>query len=201
VRILLARHGQTEWNAVRRFQGSSDVGLSEVGRGQAEALARAVGGRRLAAVYTSPLRRAVETAEVVVRERDLPLTVLPELAEFGLGEWEGRTVDEIRGRDGDPYQRWIQAPLDHPPPGSETLPELSARVRGAVDRITREYRGLDGNADVLVVAHGGVISVYACHLLGMSLNFLWRLRLDNCSLTTVAPPRLLSINDTRHLDG
>ncbi len=204
MKLLLARHGQTEWNAHRRFQGASDVGLSARGRSQAEALGRAVQSRRLAAAYASPLRRAVETAEIALRGRAVPLTVLPELAELGLGEWEGRTVDEIRSRDGDPYQRWIEAPLDSPPPGGEGLHDVCSRIRRAVEHIRRTHRRHDGgpagdDGDVLIVAHGGVISIYACHLLGLSLNALWRLRVDNASLTTVAPPRLLSINDTTHL--
>lgn len=202
MKLLLARHGQTEWNARRRFQGASDVGLSDLGRRQAEALGRAIRSRALASVYTSPLRRAVETTEIALRGRDVRVTVLPELIELGLGEWEGCTVEEIRGRDGDPYTRWIEAPLDCPPPGAESLRDLSARVRRAVDRIHAAHgNGGGGDREVLVVAHGGVISVYACHLLGLSLNRLWRLRVDNASLTTVAPPRLISINDTEHLVG
>lgn len=199
MRLLLARHGQTEWNAIRRFQGSSDVALSDLGRRQAEALGRAVEGRRLAAVYTSPLRRARETAEIALGGRPVPLTIVPELAEFGLGEWEGCSVEEIKSRDGDPYQRWVEAPLDHPPPGSETLSRVATRVRDAIDRIAGAH-GMSATAgDVLVVAHGGVISIYTCHLLGLSLNAIWRLRFDNASITVVAPPRLLSVNDTSHL--
>ena len=202
MRLLLARHGQTEWNAGRRFQGASDVGLSDLGRRQAAALGRAIRARALAAVYTSPLRRAVETTELALGSRDVPVTVLPELIELGLGEWEGCTVEEIRRRDGDPYRRWIEAPLDCPPPGSESLSDLSARVRRAVDGIHAAHGNGGGDErEVLVVAHGGVISAYACHLLGLSLNRLWRLRVDNASLTTVAPPRLISVNDTEHLVG
>ncbi len=197
----MARHGQTEWNAHRRFQGATDVGLSELGRRQAEALGRAMRGRRLAAVYSSPLRRAVETAEIALRGRAVPLTVLPELAELGVGEWEGRTVEEVSGQAGDPYQRWVEAPLDHPPPGGERLSDVSARVRRAVDHIHAVHDGAGDDAEVLIVAHGGVISVYACHLLGLSLNRLWRLRVDNASVTAVAPPCLLTMNDTSHLQG
>jgi broad specificity phosphatase PhoE len=206
VRLLLARHAQTEWNASRRFQGSSDVSLSDLGRRQAESLGRAVAGRRLVAAYSSPLRRAVETAELALRGRLVPLTVLPELAELGLGEWEGCTIDEIRARDGDPYRRWIEAPLDCPPPGAETLPDVCARVRRAIDGLSRAHGSASPEmdrqppAEVLIVAHGGVIGVYVCHLLGLSFNALWRLRVDNASLTTVSPPCLVSLNDTTHLE-
>ena len=198
MRLLLVRHGQTEWNASRRFQGATDVALSERGRRQAERLGLALAGRPLEAVYVSPLRRAVETAEIALGAAGVPLVPVDELRELSLGEWEGCTVDEVRGRAGDPYRAWMEAPHDCPPPGGEPLDLVLTRVRRAVERMTREH-GRDD--DVLVVAHGGVISLYACHVLGCSLNALWRLRVDNCSLTTVAPPRLVSLNDTRHLAG
>jgi broad specificity phosphatase PhoE len=194
---LLVRHGQSEWNRVRRFQGANDVGLSDTGRAQAEAFGRALRrGYRVAAAYVSPLRRARETAEIALAGTAIPLVPSPDLRELSLGEWEGRTVDEVRALHGDPYHAWVRAPLDYPPPGGETLPEVCRRVLRAVERIAASHR--DGD-DVLVVAHGGVISVYLCHLLGVSFNALWRLRVDNGSLSIAKPPRLVCINDTAHL--
>jgi alpha-ribazole phosphatase/probable phosphoglycerate mutase len=198
VRLVLARHGESVWNAERRFQGSTDVPLSPRGRAQAEALARGLRGYRVRAAYVSPFRRATETAELALRGTGTPLVVLDELRELSLGTWEGCTVDEIRARDGDPYVAWVRAPHDCPPPGGEPLPVVSERVRAAVDRIAAAHP--DGD-DVLIVAHGGVISVYACHLLGCDFNQLWRLRVDNASLTVVRPPRLVSLNETGHLAG
>jgi phosphoserine phosphatase len=198
VRLLLARHGESMWNAERRFQGSTDVPLSPRGRAQAEALARGLRRYRVGAAYVSPFRRALETAELALKGTGIPVVVLDDLRELSLGQWEGCTVDEIRAQDGDPYVAWLRAPHDCPPPGSEPLPVVSDRVRAAVDRIAAAHPGRD---DVLVVAHGGVISVYACHLLGCSFNRLWRLRVDNASLTVVRPPRLVSLNETGHLAG
>jgi phosphoserine phosphatase len=198
VRLLLARHGESMWNAERRFQGSTDVPLSPRGRAQAEALARGLRPYRVGAAYVSPFRRALETAELALKGTGIPVVVLDDLRELSLGQWEGCTVDEIRAQDGDPYVAWLRAPHDCPPPGSEPLPVVSDRVRAAVDRIAAAHPGRD---DVLVVAHGGVISVYACHLLGCSFNRLWRLRVDNASLTVVRPPRLVSLNETGHLAG
>jgi broad specificity phosphatase PhoE len=198
VRLLLARHGESLWNQVRRFQGVTDIELSARGRAQAEALGRALRAYRIARAYVSPMRRARDTAEIALAGTDVPLVPLEELRELSLGEWEGCTVDEIRGQDGDPYARWVRAPLDCPPPGGEPLEDVRRRVVRAVDHIAAQHP--DGE-DVLVIAHGGVISTYACHLLGCSFNVLWRFRVDNASLTVVKPPRLASINDTRHLTG
>jgi broad specificity phosphatase PhoE len=198
MRLLLARHGESVWNAEKRFQGHTDIALSDRGRAQAEALGRALRGYRVRAAYVSPFARARETAELALRELGVPLTIIEELRELSLGEWEGCTVDEVRAREGDPYRAWLRAPHDCPPPGGEPLPVVHARVRAAVDRIAAAHP--DGE-DVLVVSHGGVISVYACALLGCSFNQLWKLRVDNASLTVVRPPRLVSLNDTAHLAG
>jgi broad specificity phosphatase PhoE len=195
VRLLLARHGQTEWNADRRFQGHTDIALSERGRVQAHALGRALRGRNVTAAYVSPMRRAIETAEIALADAGIRLTPIEELRELSLGAWEGCTVDEIRQQDGDPYGAWLRAPLDCPPPGAEPLHDVRDRVLTAVDRIAAAHR----EGEALVIAHGGVISVYACHILGCSFNHLWRLRVDNCSLTVIKPPRLVSLNDTTHL--
>lgn len=198
MRLLLARHGESVWNAERRFQGRTDIPLSARGRAQAEALARGLRGYRVRAAYVSPYRRAVETAEIALRDSGVPQTVLPDLRELSLGQWEGCTVDDVRARDGDPYRAWLRAPHDCPPPDGEPLPDVHSRVQAAVDRIAAAHPNGD---DVLIVAHGGVISVYACYLLGCSFNDLWRLRVDNASLTVVRPPRLVSLNDTGHLTG
>jgi broad specificity phosphatase PhoE len=225
MRLLLARHGESVWNAEKRFQGHTDIELSARGRAQAEALGRALRGYRVTAAYVSPFHRARETAELALRELGAvapPVTedrdgsagavpsvwgsgghvaapsIVEELRELSLGAWEGCTVEEVRAQAGDPYRAWLRAPHDCPPPGAEPLPVVSDRVRAAIDRIARDH---GPGEDVLIVSHGGVISVYACHLLGCSFNQLWQLRVDNASLTVVRPPRIVSLNDTAHLQG
>ncbi|HET8836296.1 MAG TPA: histidine phosphatase family protein, partial [Gemmatimonadales bacterium] len=105
-RLLLARHGQSVSNAVRRFQGAQDVALSPLGVRQAEALGLAIGRRRVAHVYASPLERARRTAEIARGGSAVPLTLVDDLRELSLGDWEGCTVEEIRTRPGDPYSQW-----------------------------------------------------------------------------------------------
>jgi broad specificity phosphatase PhoE len=196
--LYLARHGQSVSNASRRFQGAQDVPLSELGRRQAVALATALRRGRLAHVYASPLERARRTAETVVAELGVPLTIVGELRELSLGEWEGCTVDEIRALPGDPYGQWVRDPVGNCPPGGEPLPDVQARVLAALAAIAAAHP--DGE-DVLVVSHGGVISAYLAHWLGLPLSSIWRLTLSNASLSRVAPPRVLSVNDTAHLAG
>src|SRR5207248_1901701 len=102
--------GRPVWTGIRRFQGATEVGLSALGRAQAAALGRAVRGYRVAGAYVSPMRRALETAEIALRGTGIPVVPLPDLRELSLGEWEGRTVDEIRRSPGDPYLAWLRAP-------------------------------------------------------------------------------------------
>jgi broad specificity phosphatase PhoE len=197
-RLLLARHGQSVSNAVRRFQGAQDVPLSELGRRQAEALAGAFGRRRIAAVYSSPLLRARHTAELVAAAVRAPLRNVDDLRELSLGEWEGCTVEEVQARPGNPYACWVRDPVASLPPGGEPLADVQGRVIRALADIERAHPNGD---DVLVVCHGGVISAYLAHCLGLPLSSIWRLTLSNCSITELAPPRLLSMNVTAHLSG
>ncbi len=196
--ILLARHGQSVSNAIRRFQGLQDVALSELGLRQADALARALRGRPVAAVYTSPLERARRTAEIAAAEISLPVMAVEDLRELSLGEWEGRTTEEIRALAGDPYARWVRDPVACLPPGGEPLAEVQARVVRALGEISRAH---PDRQEVLVVCHGGVISAYLAHCLGLPLSSIWRLTVSNGSLSEVLPPRVRSINNTRHLEG
>ena len=195
-RLWLARHGQSVSNAVRRFQGVQDVPLSDLGRRQAECLAGALRGRPLAHVYASPLERARATAAAAAAALGAALTVVDDLRELSLGEWEGRTVEEIRTLPGDPYAQWVRDPMEKAPPGAEALTEVQARACRAIEWISSQHPNGD---EVLVVSHGGVISTYLAHCLGLPLGAIWRLTVSNCSLTCVAPPRVLSVNDTGHL--
>jgi probable phosphoglycerate mutase len=194
--LYLARHGQSLSNAMRRFQGSQDIPLSDLGRRQAVALSAGLRRRPVAHVYASPLARARATAEIVVAEHGLPLTLVDDLRELCLGEWEGRSVEEIQALPGDPYACWVRDPVAGCPPGGEQLDAVQRRVIRAIDAIAAAHPNGD---DVLVVCHGGVIGAYLAHWLGLPLSSIWRVSVANCSLSAVAPPRVLLVNDTGHL--
>jgi broad specificity phosphatase PhoE len=191
------RHGETAWNSERRFQGARDVELSARGRAQAVALARALTGHHFEALYTSPLGRARATAAACGAVLGLAPVEAPDLREVGLGDWEGLSVDTVVERDGERYWRWLTCPADHAPPGGEPMDPFQRRVTGALDGL--EARHPEG--PVLAVTHGGAIAAALCHGLGLSLNALWRLRIENTSVTRLRWPagRLQALNDTRHL--
>jgi probable phosphoglycerate mutase len=195
--LWLVRHGESTWNAARRLQGGLDAPLSTRGRSQARALAAGLAPVRFDALYTSPLSRAWETARPCGAALGLAAVTIDDLREVGLGDWEGLTLETILARDGDRYERWLRAPLQHAPRGGEPMTALAGRVGGALARLGRRHAG----GRVLVVSHGGAIASALCGWLGRSLDTIWTLRLDNASITRVDLPagRVLTLNETRHL--
>jgi len=143
--ILLARHGETDWNLERRVQGHSDTPLNETGRAQALALAELLEAAELDAIYASDLARAYDTAQVVAERKGLTVTRLPELRERNFGTWEGLTDDEI-------LRRFPQAKTSSWG-DAETKEEMAERVLGALHSIAAAHPG----GRVLVVTHGGPV--------------------------------------------
>jgi broad specificity phosphatase PhoE len=152
---------------------------------------------RFDALYTSPLQRARDTAAACRPALGLELVALHDLREVGLGAWEGLTLETVLAQDGERYRRWLEAPVDHPPPGGEPMAGLATRVQTALDGLCRRHP----EGRVLVISHGGAISSALCGWLGWPLNAIWSLRLDNASITRVVLPtgQLLALNETGHL--
>jgi broad specificity phosphatase PhoE len=142
VTILIARHGETDWNRERRWQGWADPPLNDTGREQARDLAEQLRSDPFDAVYSSDLQRAHETAVIVAEPHGLPVLVDPGLREIDIGSWSGLTHDEIRER----YPDGVR-------PDGETHEQHAKRVRDAVTRIAREHR----SERILIVTHGGTI--------------------------------------------
>jgi len=195
--LWLVRHGESTWNQARRFQGAQDAELSARGERQARALSAALAGEGFDALYTSPLRRASQTAAACADRLGLPASPVAELREVSLGDWEGLSVETVVERYGEHYWRWLTRPGDYPPPGGEPMAALRARVAGAIERI----RLVHATGRILVVSHGGAIASFLCACLALGLNGVWRLRVDNSSITRLRLPEgcLLALNDTRHL--
>ena len=160
--ILLARHGETDWNRERRWQGRSDLPLNERGREQARALAEKLEPVPLSAVYASDLRRAYETALVVAKTKGLAVTPMRELREVDVGSWTGLSYDEVKERFGDAY-REMRRRTGRGWEGGETYAEMGGRVVEAVRRLARAHP----SATVLVVTHSGPIRTVRAHALGL----------------------------------
>jgi len=201
---VLIRHGESVWNGERRIQGNQDPVLSDRGWRQADLLAAGLTGRlpkSVAAIYTSPLRRAAETAERIAGAFELPIVPEPDFREMCLGRWEGMTVAEIQAAFPGTYERWLADPLTHPAPGGEKLEAFFARVVGAFARM-RESRP---EADGILVSHGGVVKALLCHVLGLDMRALFRIKQDNTAVNQIELDRdvrrVLLVNDTCHLTG
>lgn len=154
-RLLLIRHGQSLWNANRRWQGHADVPLSDLGREQARDAARALAEHRFDGLYASDLQRALETARIVGEPHGLLPTIDPRLRELDIGAWEGLVRPEIAARWPEALARFDAADPHARPTGGETRAELEARVREALADLCARH---PGDAKLAIVAHGGVLA-------------------------------------------
>ena len=168
--LLLARHGETDWNRARRWQGHADRPLTDLGRAQAAALGDRLADIALDAVYSSDLRRARETAEAVALPHGLDVIELPELREVDVGSWEGLTRDEAESRFPDGFRRWLAGGTGWE--DGETYAEMSRRVLAVVERIASDHEG----GRILIVSHGGPIRAIHGAALGMDVEAYRRIR-------------------------
>lgn len=165
-RILLARHGQTAWNALGKLQGHTDIALDDTGRDQARALAAAILSSGVRTVWTSDLGRARETGEIVAAVLGLPAPrTEPELRERRFGVFEGLTRDECAAQHPEAWQAWLARTTA--PPGGEPREEAVARMARALERIAAREEG-----PALVVSHGGVMRLWMMDVLGESVPLI-----------------------------
>jgi alpha-ribazole phosphatase/probable phosphoglycerate mutase len=168
--VLLARHGQSDWNAAGRWQGHADRPLSERGREQARELAARLAQFALDAIYSSDLERARATAEAVADAQRLEVVTVPELREVDVGSWQGLTRDDARKRFPEDFRRWQAGSVGWR--DGESYVEMSKRVVGAVREIAVRHAG----GRILVVAHGGPIRAIHAEALGLDVETYRRLR-------------------------
>jgi len=163
--VILCRHGQTDWNRLGRYQGKTDIPLNERGQEQARELARSLREEPIVAVYSSTLARAYDTAREIARLHELEVRRDPRLDEINQGLWEGLRRDEIVVSHAELHARWVESPLDLRLPEGETLEEVRARVRAALDDILL----LHADRTVCIVAHSVSMAVVKHELQGLSL--------------------------------
>ncbi len=196
-RIILVRHGKTDWNRELRIQGgSSDTSLNDEGRQQAENMALRLSQRSIQAIYSSPLKRALETAESIARPHNIEVVVEKSLREIEAGKLEGATsaelgrrFSELLTRDGVSYRI----------PGGESLADLQQRSWGFIQQINR--KNTDG--ELVVVSHYFAILTIICSALMLPLSYITRFRLSTGSISIInldeEEARLELFNDTGHL--
>lgn len=198
-RLLMVRHGNTTGNSAARFWGQTDVALSTAGKSQAQRLADRLAGEKIDAIYSSQLRRAKATAEIIASRHQMEVVTCPELLEINFGEVEGLTFAEIGQRYPELVSGWPTRDPSLRFPGGESISDLDRRVSKFPGRL----KAHDTEETVLVVAHSGVLRLLVCHLLKIDIWHWRQFRTDLASLSIVEASSqratLHLLNDTSHL--
>ncbi|MFM8259242.1 MAG: 2-carboxy-D-arabinitol-1-phosphatase [Vulcanococcus sp.] len=205
-RMLLVRHGETDWNRQGRFQGQIDIPLNSNGRAQAAAAGAYLRRCSLDRAYTSSMSRPRQTAEGILQHHPgVPLTSVPHLVEIGHGEWEGRLEEEIADQWAELLADWKRAPETVQMPGGETIHDVWERSLLGWNRIAAS---LAAEETALVVAHDAVNKTILCALLGLSPADIWAVKQGNGGVTVIdypqgadQPPVVVCLNQTAHLGG
>ncbi|WP_008307816.1 histidine phosphatase family protein [Leptolyngbya sp. PCC 6406] len=210
-RLLLVRHGETEWNRQGRFQGQIDIPLNENGKAQGEKAADFLKDVHLDAAATSPLSRPKETAEIILRHHPgVALEDVADLKEIGHGEWEGLYESEIEAGYPGLLTQWQSAPetVQMPGEGGENLEQVWDRSVAAWQSIVAKYSGGDVPKTVLVTAHDAVNKAILCHIVGLGPESFWKFKQGNGAVSVIdypngvdSAPVLTAANITIHLSG
>lgn len=198
--IIIIRHGETEWNQSGRFQGHSDVPLSEEGRAQAEALGRNLIVDQVDAIYASDLMRAMETAAPLAARFGLKVIADPLLRELNFGAWEGRSFTEVNADSPDTMKEFYRDPERAAIPESEPFPDFQKRVAGRV----REIAAAECGKRVVIVSHGASIRILLADLLSMPIRSIWHISQLNTAVNRIRFEDdgfaiVTLLNDTSHL--
>lgn len=196
--LLLIRHAVNDWVGTNRLAGwTPGVHLNEEGQQQAEALAQRLAGAELKAIYSSPLERTLETAEIIAKPHGLPIHIREGVGEARYGDWTGQKLEELAKTDLWPVVQF------HPSgarfPGGEAIHEMQARAVAEIDAISANHP----EDTVAVVSHADVIKAIVAHYAGMHLDLFQRLIISTASLSVLVlgkmGPRIVRLNDTSHL--
>ncbi len=186
MRLYIIRHGETEWNVLKRFQGRSDIPLNDEGRRLARITAEALREVPFSRIYTSPLKRAYETAMIIKTDRDIPVIEEPRIIEIGFGEYEGLCCGKEHYNIPDPdFMNFFEKPEAYKPPrGAEGIDELKARTADFLQEIV--YNKDMENDTVLVSTHGAALRGLLSNITQVGIEDFWGSGVHkNCAVTIV----------------
>lgn len=200
MRMILVRHGESEWNRIHRYQGQLDAPLSEVGRQQATALAERLRNESFVAIYTSPLQRAANTADAIAQfHPDVPISADAALMEIHHGEWQGKYAHDIESTYVEELREWRQHPMRSQMPGGESFSNVLKRTLDFQERMLATHHG----KTIVVSTHDVVLKILVAAALEMSMDRINRLWIANASITIIdyqeQSPFLVSLSDVCHL--
>ena len=199
--VILVRHGETEWNRVERFRGRADIPLNETGLQQAEATGRRVAAMcQPVAIYSSPLSRAVKTAEAIAKHFDLEVKVHLGLVDIDYGAWEGLSPGEVRKHWSYTLDGWYSAPHLVRIPGGETLDDVGKRGLETVSNLASQH----GTETIVLVGHTVINRLILLSMLGLENESFWHIKQNTCAINVFEvdqdETRVVSLNDTSHLN-
>jgi len=198
IRWVLVRHGETEWNFAGKIQGHTDVPLSETGWAQAAAVAEALSGMTMDAVFSSDLKRASETAHQITDGRGIEIRFTDKLRELNYGAWEGLSEDDVMRKFPEEYSTWRQGRPSFAAPGGETWFQLMERVRSFVQETAARVT----NGNILLVGHGGSIRALGVSLLGFPVEACGIMSVSKAGISIIdwdgTSVSLVVWNDTSH---
>lgn len=202
IRFILVRHGNTLWNKLGKFQGRSDIALSDEGIIQGEKLAQNF-PYDADIIYTSPLKRAWETGKFIKEKFNIPLYSDDRLTEIAFGLWEGKTYEEIKEISPKDIDLIFSKPTEAIIPEGESFIKVQKRgIDFILDKL-EEFKG--ENKTIVVISHGGILRTILAYALNMSLDDIWRIRLDNTAISVItkfdeaSPFVVEKVNSTNHL--
>ena len=197
-KLILVRHGETLWNIEKIYRGRADVNLDEIGIRQAQLLGKYLSNCKLAAIYSSPLRRAMDTANIVACYQKIRVNIAPGLIDFDYGEWQSLPEQEAKRLYPTLHNEWHNNPHKVRMPGGESLEDVRRRAIKVADAILSKYQ-----ASVVLVSHRVVNKVLICSLLGLDNSYFWTIKQDVGGITifNYVDERfvLTRHNDTSHL--
>ena len=198
LRLYFMRHGETVWNTERRYQGMTDIELSEEGLRQAECAAKRFKNIKIDKIYASPLKRAMKTAEKIAAEKGLEIISEDDFREIHFGEWEGKTVPELTEKYGESYTNFIREPHKYGFPGEGSVENVINRIKPGIDRLIAEDKG-----NVLIVSHGGIIRLMIMYIMGLDSSWFTKMWINNTGVSIIeikdGRKLLLTLNDSAHL--
>jgi alpha-ribazole phosphatase len=200
--LYLIRHGETESNKERRYQGWTESPLSAAGVRQAEEAGFFLAGQKIEALYCSDLKRAINTARVIGAGSGLKPVVTSLLREIHFGQWEGLTFDQIEAVWGEEISLWLDDPFHKSAPGGETLREVCARMQAFIEHLEQ---GAPDCRRIAAVSHGGSIRALLYHVLNLDKNSFWDIKIDNASISLIRKEegrfKVVYYNRIHHLEA
>ena len=197
--ILLIRHGQTNSNLTGYYMGWAEEDMNETGYRQARRLSERLADSSITAIYTSPLKRAMATAQIIGAPHKLEPRLNPDLIEINIGEWRGLDAEVIKQRFPQVWHQWRTDPSGVVMPGGESVAQVTKRAICAFEEIVKDNQGKLS----AIVTHDIVVKIVICHILGVSNKVHRRFDISNASLTRIripeGGPRISTMNDISHL--